>query len=217
MRTKMTSVCLISLASILSFNAQATTALSGEFTVGLGPVTLGDVVMTSDCNADICHYETRIKGSFMFISAKINEKGTFKTVDNNITPVNTEYSEKIGSKKKAFNYDFLTRKINDKKKNRQFDIPDNAFPYIPLLNQVVLDLHAGAPREAYDFVSQHKIKQAVISDYTKKQTEDGILHHFIGTRKDSELEFFFVENTQGIELQKIAYGSFHMSKKKPSK
>jgi len=215
MLIRITSFCLIILASLLPISSQATTALSGDFKVALGPVKLGTIVMTSECKAELCHYETRIKGSFMFIKARINEKGTFNNIDGAITPLATEYSEKIGRKKKAFSYDFLTRKISDKRKHKEFDIPANVYPYMPLLNQVIIDLHAGGPKDTYDFVSQHKIKQAQISGYSQKSTPNGTLHHFIGKRKDSELEFFFIENEQGIELEKIAYGAFHMTKIKP--
>jgi len=188
-------------------------ALSGEFTIALGPLKLGNVIMTSDCNNDLCTYEARVKGSFMFIGADINETGTYKKVDKQVVPVATEYAEKIGSKKKAFSYDFLTQKINDKRKNRQLDLPNNVYPFIPLINQVILDLQTGGPRDYYEYLSKHKIKRALITAYTQKNTKMGTLHHFWGKGKDNELEFFFIEDADDIKLQKIAFGSFHMSKK----
>ena len=213
MLTKVTAIFSICIASLLPVESQAIEMFSGEFTVGLGPVKLGNAVITSDCNAQLCTYEARIKGSFMFIGAKINEKGSYKTVDGKVIPVITEYAEKIARKKKAVSYDFVTRIINDKKKDRQFDLPGHVYPYIPLINQVILDLHAGAPKEYYEYLSQHKIKRADITAYTQKPTKNGILHHFVGKGKKNELEFFFLENAGDIKLDKIAFGAFHMSKK----
>jgi len=214
MLTRLTAVSIISITSLLSINAQANTTLNEEFTVSLGPLKLGDVVMASDCDINFCSYETRIKGSFMFISAKINETGTYKKKDEQVTPINTLYTEKIGSKKKTFIYDFTTKKITDKRKNRELALPEHAYPFIPLLNQVALDLASGGPREHYEYLSQHKIKRASISAYTQKMTENGTVHHFVGKGKENELEFFFLENEHGIQLDKIAFGSFHMSKKR---
>jgi len=215
MPTRITTIFLITLAALLPIDSQAIAAFSEEFTIGLGPLELGDVVMKFDCNNELCTYETRVKGSFMFIGADINEKGTYKKVDRQVIPVTTQYAEKIGSKKKAFTYDFLIRKINDKKKNKQIDLPDNVYPFIPLINQVILDLGSGGPREYYEYLSKHKVKRASITAYTQKSTQNGILHHFLGKGKDNELEFFFLENANDIKLEKIAFGSFHMSKKRP--
>ncbi|MFC1233390.1 hypothetical protein [Vibrio sp. F74] len=213
MLTKTLSICIASIASLFPICSQAMAGANGEFTVGLGPVPLGDVVMTSHCNEDVCSYETRVKGSFMFIGAKINEKGTYKKIDRQVVPVTTQYAEKIGSKKRAFTYDFLTRKIKNKKNNTQTDMPDNVYPFMPLINQVILDLRSGGPREYYEFLSKQKIKRATITAYTKKLTKNGTLHHFVGKGKDDELEFFFLEHDGNIGLEKIAFGSFHMSRK----
>jgi hypothetical protein len=151
----------------------------------------------------------------MFIGADIKENGTYKQVDAQVIPVSTQYAEKIGSKRKAYNYDFLERKIENKKDNSKTDLPEDVYPLLPLISQVILDLHMGGPREQYDFLSKHKIKSAVIVGYGKKLTEQGTVHHFIGkdTKKDKELEFFFLESAGVIDLQKVAYGSFHMSRK----
>lgn len=215
MLTKITAISVFCIASLLPVASQAMEMFNGEFTVGLGPVKLGSAVITSDCNDELCTYAAHIKGSFMFIKAKINEKGTYKKVDGQVMPVITEYAEKIARKKKAVSYDFATRIINDKKKDRQFDLPEDVYPYIPLINQVILDLHAGGPRDYYEYLSQHKTKRADISAYTQQVTENGTLHHFIGKGKKNELEFFFVENAGEIKLDKIAFGAFHMSKKQP--
>lgn len=217
MRIRKTAIFLISIVALLSFTAKATAVSNDQFTIGLGPITLGNVVMKSNCNVERCTYEARVKGSFMFIGAKINEKGTYNKVARQITPVLTEYAEKIGSKKKAFTYDFLNRKMTDKRKHKQHELPDDVYPFMPLINQVILDLELDGPRDYYDYLSKHKVKRAIISDYTQKPTKNGTLHHFVGTRKDDELEFFFLENARGIKLEKIAYGSFHMSKKHPKK
>lgn len=203
----------IFIASLYPISSYAMAGASGEFTVGLGPVSLGDVVMTSHCDQDICNYETRVKGSFMFIGADIKEKGTYKQIDEQVVPVSTHYAEKIGSKRKSFNYNFLTMKIENRKTRKQIELPDNVYPFMPLINQVILDLQSGGPREYYEYLSKHKIKRANITAYTKKRTDKGTVHHFVGKEKDDELEFFFLENEGQIGLEKISFGSFHMSRK----
>ncbi|MDB1125512.1 hypothetical protein [Vibrio algarum] len=213
MLTKTLTLCTITMALLFSVSIQAMAGASGEFIVGLGPIELGDVVMKSNCDDEVCNYETHIKGSFMFIGADIKEIGTYKQVDRQVIPVATQYAEKIGSKKKAFTYDFLTRKIEDKKNKREIDIPENVYPFMPLINQVILDLRAGGPRKYYEFLSKHKIKRANITAYTKTLTINGTLHHFLGKEKDDTLEFFFLEENGNIGLEKIAFGSFHMSRK----
>ncbi|WP_413282687.1 hypothetical protein [Vibrio sp. MA40-2] len=206
---------IVTLLSSLSFSLRsyAMTGANGHFTVELGPIKLGDVVMESNCSESVCSYETRIKGSFMFISAKINENGTYKLTDKAIIPIATHYAEKIGSKRKTFSYDFLNKTIQNKKNNKQTDLPDNVYPFIPLINQVILDLKLGGPQQYYEYLSKQKIKRATISSYSKKTTENGIIHHFVGKEKDDTLEFFFLDDGNQIELEKIAFGSFHMSRK----
>ena len=189
------------------------TGADGHFTVGLGPIKLGDVVMESSCNENTCSYETRVKGSFMFISAKINENGTYKQTNQAIIPITTTYTEKIGSKRKNYSYDFLNKIIQNKKNNKQTELPANVYPFIPLINQVILDLKLGGPQPYYEYLSKQKIKRATISSYTKKTTENGVIHHFFGKEKDDTLEFFFLDDGNQIELEKIAFGSFHMSRK----
>lgn len=203
-------------STILTLNSAHTLAMAsanGEFVVGLGPVEIGGVSMSTSCIQDTCSYEARVKGSFMFIGADINEKGSYKQLDFQVAPISSQYKEKIGSKRKAFSYDFQSMEIEDQKSHRTLSLPDNVYPFMPLLNQVILDLKNGGPREYYEFLSKHKVKKAIISAYTKTDTEHGVLHRFIGKQKESELEFFFIQNGEGINLQKIAYGSFHMSRR----
>lgn len=35
-------------------------------------------------------------------------------------------------------------------------MPDNVYPFMPLINQVILDLRSGGPREYYEFLSKQK-------------------------------------------------------------
>jgi len=213
MLIKKRTVFIAYIAMLSPVSSHAMAGANGKFTVGLGPVSLGHVVMTSHCIQESCRYETRVKGSFMFIGADIKEKGEYKQVNEQIIPISTQYAEKIGSKRKSFNYNFLTMEIKNRKTKKTTTLPDNVYPFMPLINQVILDLHSGGPREYYEYVSKHKIKRANISDYTQKRTEKGTLHHFIGKEKDDELEFFFMENEGKIGLEKISFGSFHMSRK----
>ncbi len=194
--------------------AQAAQNISDNFIVGLGPVELGKVVMQTNCDNEICHYEARVKGAFMFIKARINEKGSYKQTSHQILPISTHYDEKIGSKKRAFSYDFEAMEIKDRRKNKQIAMSKNVYPFIPLLSQVMLDLKNEGPKQYYEFLSKHKMKRATITDYTKTVTKEGnTLHHFTGTEEDDELEFYFLQSGTEIKLQKIAHGNFHLSRK----
>ncbi len=210
---KLTVLC-ITLVALAPCFAQPIKGENGHFIVGLGPVQLGEVVMKTTCNNKACHYETQIKGSFMFIKARIKERGTYKQTNHQILPASTHYDEKIGSKKRAFTYDFESMKIHDRRKNKQRVMPENAYPFMPLLNQVRLDLEKEGPKKYYEFLSRHKVKRATITNYTKTTTKEGnTLHRFVGTEKDEKLEFYFLQSGTKIKLQKIAYGNFHLSRR----
>lgn len=215
MLTKTVITCLISFSLLLPTSIHAMAGARGEFIVGLGPIKLGNVVMESNCNQDICKYETRVKGSFMFIGADIKENGTYRQIDRQVIPVVTQYAEKIGSKRKNFVYDFLTGKIENKKNQEAIDMPSNVYPFMPLINQVIIDLRSGGPKAYYEYLTKHKTKRAIITSYSKKPAMGGVLHYFVGKEKDKdkELEFYFLEEQGNIELEKIAFGSFHMSRK----
>ncbi len=203
----------VALLTLLPFFTQAVKGSSDNFIVGLGPVELGKVVMNTSCSSETCNYDVRIKGAFMFIKARINEKGSYKQTSQQILPVSTQYDEKIGSKKRAFTYDFESMEIKDRRKKKQIAMPENVYPFIPLLSQVMLDLKNGGPKQYYEFLSKHKVKRATITAYTKTVTKEGeTLHRFTGTEKDEELEFYFLQNGTEIRLQKIAHGSFHLSR-----
>ena len=191
------------------------TGASGKFIVEFGPIELGELVMQSDCSIDTCTYEATAKGSFLFIGADIIERGSYTWQEEKVMPISTWYDEKIGSKKRAFTYDFQSMEIKDRRKQELMAMPADAFPYMPLLNQVILDLRNGGPKEYYVYLSKHKVRQANIRAYKKITTDHGTMHHFIGKQenKDKEVEFFFLQNGDNIGLEKVSYGSFQMSRK----
>ncbi|WP_375752829.1 hypothetical protein [Vibrio sp. HN007] len=202
----------ILLFSTTTFASEAMRGEKGKFIVGLGPIELGNVSIDSTCNDTTCFYRARAKGSFMFIGADVKENGSFKRQGHKVVPVSTDYEEKIGSKKKAYSYDFVEMEIKDKRSNEQKELPENTYTFMPLLNQVILDLMNGGPQDEYEYLSKHKHRKAVISGYTRKETENGLMHSFIGTQKDSEIEFYFLQKGENINLHKISYGSFHLSR-----
>ena len=195
--------------------AIAMQGINGEFVVGFGPVSLGEVSMTSSCEGDTCHYKTRAKGSFLFISADINEHGTYKQNGKRIVPIFTSYEEEIGSKHKAYTYDFLAMEITNTRKKKQKKLPQIAYPSIPLLNQVALDLSNGGMKDQYEYLLKQKIKPVTAASHKKTEIEKGILHKVDVEASDSILEVFFVQNGDGIQLEKVRYGSFWLSHKKP--
>ena len=194
--------------------ASAMQGISGEFGVDLGPISLGKVVMTYNCEKDTCYYSSQAKGSLMMIDADINEQGSYRQENTKVAPISTNYVEKIGSKHKAFTYDFSSMMIEDKKTNKQIELKKNAYPFIPLLNQVALDLKYGEPKKHYEYLSKHKIRRAVVTGYNKTPTKNGTLHQLIAKRKDTKIEFFFVQKGDNITLEQLKYKGFKMLREK---
>lgn len=188
--------------------------ISGEFDVGFGPVTLGGVILTSFCKDNSCNYNGRARGSFLFIGANVEERGTYRISEGVITPVETSYREKIGSKRKSFRYDFSTMQIENRRTNKTKEMEQNAYPFIPLLNQVVLDLALDGPKKKYTYLAKHKIKTVELTSHRAKPVENGTLHHIVVEKKDKSLEFYLIQQGSSIELQKLYYGNFWMIPKK---
>jgi hypothetical protein len=192
--------------------AITTQGIHGEFNVGLGPLSLGKVTMVYNCEADVCHYETRVKGSFMWVDAYIHEQGSYIQDYNHLSPVSTHYEEKIGSKHKEYQYDFLSMEIQDAKDKKRIKLADIAYPYTLLLNQVALDLRNGTPKKYYDYLSNQKVKRATVTAYHKTPTARGILHQLITERKDDNLEFYFLQVGNSIRFERLEYKSFNMKR-----
>jgi hypothetical protein len=193
-------------------NAITTQGIHGEFNVGLGPLSLGKVTMVYSCNNEVCHYETRVKGSFMWIDADIHEQGSYRQKNDQLSPVATHYEEKIGSKHKEYQYDFLSMEIQDEKNKKRIKLSDIAYPYTILLNQVALDLRVGKPKKYYDYLSNQKVKRAIVTAYHKTPTTRGILHQLITKRKEDNLEFYFLQVGNSIRFEKLEYKSFNMKR-----
>jgi hypothetical protein len=192
--------------------AITTQGIHGEFGVGLGPISLGKVTMLYHCEADICHYETRVKGSFMWVDADIHEQGSYRRKYNQLSPIATHYDEKIGSKHKEYQYDFLSMEIQDQRSEERIKLTDIAYPYTLLLNQVALDLRNGKPKKHYDYLSNQKVKRAIVTAYHKTPTPRGILHQLITKRKDDNLEFYFLQVGNSIRFEKLEYKAFNMER-----
>ncbi|MDG3087253.1 hypothetical protein P7F88_14680 [Vibrio hannami] len=212
---------LFSIALLLLSNcAVASEVMPGEkgkFIVELGPIELGELNIDSTCNDTTCFYRARAKGSFMFIGADVNEKGSYMREGERVVPISTDYQEKIGSKEKAYSYDFVGKEIQNKRKDELIELPENAYTFMPLLNQVLLDLLNGGPKPEYEYLSKHKHRTALITNYTKKTTDDGVMHRFIGRQKDKDKKnkkvvFYFLQKGDFIGLQKVSYGGFYLTR-----
>lgn len=193
---------------------QSYAGISGEFDVGFGPVTLGGVILTSFCKDNTCNYNGRARGSFLFIGADVEERGSYKQSEGIIYPLETRYREKIGSKRRSFRYDFTTMEIENRRTNKSKKMQESAYPFIPLLNQVVLDLAMDGPKKHYDYLSKQKIKRVELASHRKKPVENGILHHIVVEKKENSLEFYLIQQGNDISLQKLYYGNFWMIPKK---
>lgn len=205
-------LALISCA--LPASAHAMQGISGKFDVGLGPIPLGKVVMTYSCEENTCRYESQVKGSFMWVDADINEQGAYRQLDNLVAPISTSYVEKIGSKHKEYTYDFSSMEIENGRTKKRVKLTENAYPYIPLLNQVALDIRYGGPKGHYEYLSKHKVRRAIVTAYNKTPTENGTLHQVTTKRKDTLLEFFFVQEGDKISLEKLKYKGFKLLREK---
>ncbi|WED20759.1 hypothetical protein L3Q72_08890 [Vibrio sp. JC009] len=197
-------------------SAIAYDAFNGEFVVGFGPLTLGHATMLAKCEKQNCNYETNAKGSFMWIKADLKERGSYIRNGDLLVPVQTSYKQKVGSKKKAYDWDFSQKQFVNGKNNKKEEFEkdaEGAYPYVPLLYQITLDLKNGGPKEQYDYLSKQRAKQVHIRGYKKTQIEEGTLHFFVAKGKEDEMECFFLQKGDNIWLEKLKYGSFKLLRK----
>jgi len=193
--------------------SQAIEAINGEFSVDIGPVNLGQVIMSSSCKDSTCYYKSRAYGSFLFVKANVIELGSYKQEGDKILPLSSNYSERIGSDHEAFTYNFSSMEITDlDSKEKKAELDKSTYPFIPLLNQVMLDLTNGQLKDSYQYVLKDKIKDIQVNSYTTSQVEDGTLHRIVVKNKDKDMEFLFVNNGSKWQLEEFHYRGFRMSR-----
>ena len=88
----------------------------------------------------------------------------------------------------------------------------NAYPFVPLLNQVTLDLAHGVLKKSYQYVLKEKVKDVEVDSYSTTQTDKGILHRIVVKNKNREMEFLFVNNGQKLQFEEFNYRGFKMSR-----
>ncbi len=209
------SYLLFLTSAALSYQASAIEGVNGEFSVDIGPVNLGQVVMSSTCKHSTCYYKSRAFGSFLFIKANVIELGSYKQEDGQIIPLSANYSERIGSDREAYVYNFDSLEITDQEsKNKVSELDASAYPFIPLLSQVTLDLSRGMLKESYQYVLKEKVKDIAVDSYSTKQIERGTLHRITVKNKQREMEFLFVNNGSVLQLEEFNYRGFRMSRLK---
>ncbi len=213
---KRSLICGLFLTSIaLPSDTKATEGVNGEFSVNIGPVNLGTVVMSSSCNHSTCNYKSRAFGSFLFIKANVIELGSYTQKDGQITPLRSNYSERIGSDREAYTYDFDSLVITEQNsKNKVSELDISAYPFIPLLSQVTLDLTRGKLKTSYHYVLKEKVKDVAVDTYTTKKIDKGTLHRITVDNKGREMEFLFVNNGTTLQLEEFNYRGFRMSRTK---
>lgn len=213
MITKHLSILLLLSLVTLTSRAQATEGVNGEFSVDIGPVNLGQVVMSSTCKDSTCFYKSRAYGAFLFIKANVIELGSYQELDGQIVPLSSNYSERIGSDREAYTYNFSSLEITDQdSKAKVSELDKNAYPFIPLLNQVTLDLAHGVLKKSYQYVLKEKVKDVEVDSYSTTQTDKGILHRIVVKNKNREMEFLFVNNGQKLQFEEFNYRGFKMSR-----
>ncbi|MGG5575250.1 hypothetical protein [Vibrio diazotrophicus] len=213
MITKHLSILLLLSLVTLTSRAQATEGVNGEFSVDIGPVNLGQVVMSSTCKDSTCFYKSRAYGAFLFIKANVIELGSYQELDGQIVPISSNYSERIGSDREAYTYNFSSLEITDQdSKAKVSELDKNAYPFIPLLNQVTLDLAHGVLKKSYQYVLKEKVKDVEVDSYSTTQTDKGMLHRITVKNKNREMEFLFVNNGQKLQFEEFNYRGFKMSR-----
>ncbi|MBD0787251.1 hypothetical protein HUO09_12930 [Vibrio sp. Y2-5] len=213
MITKHLFILLLLSFVTLSSRAQAIEGVNGEYSVDIGPVNLGQVVMSSTCKDSTCFYKSRAYGAFLFIKANVIELGSYQQLDGQIIPLSSKYSERIGSDREAYTYNFSSLEITDQdSKTKVSELDKNAYPFIPLLNQVTLDLTRGALKKSYQYVLKEKIKDVEIDSYSTTKTEKGMQHRIVVKNKNREMEFLFVNNGQKLQFEEFNYRGFKMSR-----
>ncbi|MEI8658345.1 MULTISPECIES: hypothetical protein [Vibrio] len=213
MITKHLSILLLLSLVTLTSRAQATEGVNGEFSVDIGPVNLGQVVMSSTCKDSTCFYKSRAYGAFLFIKANVIELGSYQELDGQIIPLSSNYSERIGSDREAYTYNFSSLEITEQdSKAKVSELDKNAYPFIPLLNQVTLDLAHGVLKKSYQYVLKEKVKDVEVDSYSTTQTDKGMLHRITVKNKNREMEFLFVNNGQKLQFEEFNYRGFKMSR-----
>ncbi len=211
---KRSSIFLLLFTSVtIATYSKATEGVNGEFSVDIGPVNLGKVVMSSSCNHSTCSYKSRAFGSFLFIKANVIELGSYTQKDGHITPLRSNYSERIGSDREAYTYNFDSLEITEQEsKNKVSELDISAYPFIPLLGQVTLDLTLGKLKPSYHYVLKEKVKDVAVDTYTTKKIDKGTLHRITVDNKGREMEFLFVNNGTTLQLEEFNYRGFRMSR-----
>ncbi|PNH91760.1 hypothetical protein [Vibrio diazotrophicus] len=213
MITKHLSILLLLSLVTLTSRAQAIEGVNGEFSVDIGPVNLGQVVMSSTCKDSTCFYKSRAYGAFLFIKANVIELGSYQELDGQIVPLSSNYSERIGSDREAYTYNFSSLEITEQdSKAKVSELDKNAYPFVPLLNQVTLDLAHGVLKKSYQYVLKEKVKDVEVDSYSTTQTDKGILHRIVVKNKNREMEFLFVNNGQKLQFEEFNYRGFKMSR-----
>lgn len=213
MITKHFSILLLLSLVTLTSRAQAIEGVNGEFSVDIGPVNLGQVVMSSTCKDSTCFYKSRAYGAFLFIKANVIELGSYQELDGQIIPLSSNYSERIGSDREAYTYNFSSLEITEQdSKAKVSELDKNAYPFVPLLNQVTLDLAHGVLKKSYQYVLKEKVKDVEVDSYSTTQTDKGILHRIVVKNKNREMEFLFVNNGQKLQFEEFNYRGFKMSR-----
>ncbi|RAS60992.1 hypothetical protein DET48_11921 [Vibrio diazotrophicus] len=213
MITKHLSILLLLSLVTLTSRAQAIEGVNGEFSVDIGPVNLGQVVMSSTCKDSTCFYKSRAYGAFLFIKANVIELGSYQELDGQIVPLSSNYSERIGSDREAYTYNFSSLEITEQdSKAKVSELDRNAYPFVPLLNQVTLDLAHGVLKKSYQYVLKEKVKDVEVDSYSTTQTDKGILHRIVVKNKNREMEFLFVNNGQKLQFEEFNYRGFKMSR-----
>ncbi len=213
MITKHLSILLLLSLVTLTSRAQAIEGVNGEFSVDIGPVNLGQVVMSSTCKDSTCFYKSRAYGAFLFIKANVIELGSYQELDGQIIPLSSNYSERIGSDREAYTYNFSSLEITEQdSKAKVSELDKNAYPFVPLLNQVTLDLAHGVLKKSYQYVLKEKVKDVEVDSYSTTQTDKGILHRIVVKNKNREMEFLFVNNGQKLQFEEFNYRGFKMSR-----
>ncbi len=199
--------------STLSMNAYSIEAVNGEFSVDIGPVNLGQVVMSSTCKHSTCQYKSRAFGSFLFVKANVIELGSYTQEDGQIIPLSSNYSERIGSDYEAYTYNFSSMEITDlDDKDKKAKLEKDTYPFIPLLNQVTLDLTEGKLKKSYQYVLKEKTKDLLVDSYTTFKTNGTTLHRIVVKNKDRDMEFLFVNNGTKLQFEEFNYRGFKMSR-----
>ncbi len=207
------SILLLLSSVAMTSRAQAIEGVNGEFSVDIGPVNLGQVVMSSTCKDSTCFYKSRAYGAFLFIKANVIELGSYQQLDGQIIPLSSNYSERIGSDKEAYTYNFGSLEITDQEnKNKVSELDKNAYPFVPLLNQVTLDLARGELKKSYQYVLKEKVKDVEVSSYSTSQTDRGTLHRIVVKNKNRDMEFLFVNNGNTLQFEEFNYRGFKMSR-----